>query len=435
MRNSTHWKFVYVLLDGVGDLPHPILDNMTPLEAASTPNIDSLARNGCMGNVITVGQGIAPQSDIAVFNMLGYNFQDGTYFGRGVVESIGAGIDFREGDLALRGNFATVGDDPGAIVDRRAGRSVTAKESMEVCSILNKHIRLSDKGASCMVKSTISHRVIIRFRHNLLPLSNQITNTDPAYDNIGGIGVAKPFLDSQRLNFSIPLDDTEAAKISAKMLNEFTDQTTKILKNHPINSKRLSKGQRAINAILARDAGNRYPHIEPMRKKFGLSMGCIVDMPVEVGISKILGMTSFQAGDMNDYRTKARMAANKISEFDGMYVHLKGPDEYGHDGDAEGKKNIIEIIDQDFFGTLLGGVDLRNIVIIISGDHSTPCIKKAHTDDPVPLLFSGANVQRDDSPRFTEYYGSKGSKGLLMGNMVIPLVLDVKPSSFLHRPP
>ncbi len=116
-------KMVYVLLDGIGDLPHPSLNDLTPLEAAFTPNLDALARNGAMGRVISVGKGIAPQSDIAVFNMLGYSFKDGSYVGRGVIESIGCNIDFRDGDLALRGNFATV-DDRLRIVDRRAGRVI-----------------------------------------------------------------------------------------------------------------------------------------------------------------------------------------------------------------------------------------------------------------------------------------------------------------------
>ena len=111
---------MYVLLDGVGDLPHPDLNGKTPLQAASTPNMDKIARNGCMGEVISVGEGIAPESDIAVFNMLGYKFRHAGYVGRGVIEAIGIGTDFKDGDLALRGNFATL-DENGVITDRRAG--------------------------------------------------------------------------------------------------------------------------------------------------------------------------------------------------------------------------------------------------------------------------------------------------------------------------
>src|ERR671937_2153634 len=146
-------KLVYVLLDGIGDLPHSSLNDLTPLEAAYTPNLDALARNGCMGRVISVGKGIAPQSDIAVFNMLGYSFRDGSYVGRGVIESIGCDIDFRNGDLALRGNFATI-DDNSRIVDRRAGRAITTDESRAVCRSLREKIRFSDKNASLALEPT-----------------------------------------------------------------------------------------------------------------------------------------------------------------------------------------------------------------------------------------------------------------------------------------
>jgi len=119
MSNSPFGKILYVLLDGVGDLPNQELNGLTPLEAAYTPHLDSMTRMGCLGQVITVGKGVAPQSDIAVFNMLGYNFKGTRYVGRGVIESIGSNVDFHDGDLALRGNFATV-DNKLNILDRRA---------------------------------------------------------------------------------------------------------------------------------------------------------------------------------------------------------------------------------------------------------------------------------------------------------------------------
>jgi len=119
---------VYVLLDGIGDLPCPDLNNLTPLEAANTPNLDIIAENGISGEVTSVGKGIAPQSDIAVFNMLGYNFKDNDYVGRGVVECLGCDIDFKDGDLALRGNFATI-DSNKKIIDRRAGRVISKDDA------------------------------------------------------------------------------------------------------------------------------------------------------------------------------------------------------------------------------------------------------------------------------------------------------------------
>ena len=418
-------KLVYVLLDGIGDLPHSSLNGLTPLEAAYTPNLDALARNGSMGSVISVGKGIAPQSDIAVFNMLGYNFKDGSYVGRGVIESIGCNIDFREGDLALRGNFATV-DDNLKIVDRRAGRVISTEEAKSVCTTLSDNITFSDKDGSVTLEPTIAHRVVIRFRHSKMKLSDNITNTDPAYDKVDGMGIAKA-VNNQDLYIqeSRPQEDTEPAKIASRMLNEFTIQVVQLLRDHPINRTRIAAGKKPMNCILARDSGNRYPNVEPINKMYNLSIGGIVDMPVEIGIAKVLGIKMFQAGDTVDYEKKAKVAADSLKSVNIIYVHIKGPDEFGHDGNARGKKKNIEDIDRRFFGTLMQELNKMDTAIVISGDHSTPCIKKGHSDDPVPLLVSGSRVKQDGSARFTENYAKRGRLGLLLGADVLPTAIKL----------
>ena len=125
--------------------------------------------------------------------------------------------------------------------------------------------------------------------------------------------------------------------------------------------------------------------------------------------------------------TKLRLSslADKLSDLDGIYVHIKGPDEYGHDGDWQGKKRSIEVIDNSFFGPLLRKLDFQKTLFVISGDHSTPCIKNNHSDDPVPLLFSGDNMETDGSERFTESYAKKGSKGLMMGEQIIGQIIKI----------
>jgi 2,3-bisphosphoglycerate-independent phosphoglycerate mutase len=416
-------KLVYILLDGIGDLPHSSLNDLTPLEAAYTPNLDALARNGAMGRVISVGKGIAPQSDIAVFNMLGYSFKDGSYVGRGIIESIGCNIDFRDGDLALRGNFATV-DNNLKIIDRRADRVISSEEAKSVCETLSDNIKFSDKDASALVEPTIAHRVVIRFRHARMKLSDKITNTDPAYDKVDGIGIAKTISEDVYIQESEAQEDTEPARVAAKMLNEFTAQVVLLLRDHPINRARTAAGKKPMNCILARDSGNRYPDVEPISKKYGMSIGCIVDMPVEIGISKVLGINMFDAGEISDYEKKARVAANSLKLVNAIYVHIKGPDEFGHDGDARGKKKNIEDIDRRFFGTLKQELKM-DAAIVVSGDHSTPCIKKGHSDDPVPLLVSGSMVKQDGSARFTENYGKRGRLGLLMGVDVLPAAIKM----------
>ena len=422
--NTGNLKLIYVLLDGIGDLPHPLLRNSTPLEVARTPNLDKLASNGCMGNVISVGKGIAPQSDIAVFNMLGYTFKNGGYVGRGVIESIGCNIDFHEGDLALRGNFATVTEDL-RLVDRRAGRQITRQEAEAICETLRDRIIFTDKDASVVIEPTVSHRVIIRLRHTRVKLSENITNTDPAYDKINGIGIAKATSDEMVMHESIAQDETQNSKLAAKLVNEFTDQATRLLKHHPINEERIQAGKSPMNAILLRDAGSRFPKIDPIGKKYGVKVASLVDMPVEIGISKVLDMKAFEAGGINDYEQKASVTARIIEDFDLLYVHIKGPDEFGHDGDAKGKTKNVEEIDSRFFGNLLDTLKVNDTTIVISGDHSTPCINKAHSDDPVPLLISGERVMKDNSARFTESYASRGKLGLLMGASVLGTAINM----------
>ena len=410
------------MLDGVGDLPHPDLAGKTPLEAATTRNMDVLAKNGSMGQVISVGKGIAPESDIAVFNMLGYKFQHSDYVGRGVIEAIGIGVDFKDGDLALRGNFATL-DNEGKIIDRRAGRKIEREDAEEISKEIEKKIRFSNPNASVVVAPTVDHRVIVRLRDSK-PLSSEISNTDPAYARVDGMGIAKAVSDFMKIEKCIPLEQTEDAASAAILVNEFTEQSLEIMKKSDVNKQRSQKNKKLLNSILLRDAGNKYPNVKPINDLHSMNFSCIVDMPVEVGISNILKMKTFNAGGLTDYEGKASVAAQAMETENAIYVHLKGPDDFGHDGDAIGKMKNIEEIDKRFFGTLLDHIDVSKIAVMISADHSTPCIYRGHSDDPVPLLISGDMIANDDAQRFTEAEAKKGAIGLIEGAQVVKTAID-----------
>jgi len=414
---------VYVLLDGVGDLPHPNLVGKTPLDAASTPNLDRLAKNGTMGQVITVGKGIAPESDIAVFNMLGYKFKHDDYAGRGVVEAIGIGIDFKDGDLALRGNFATLNHD-GVIIDRRAGRNIEKQDTEAVSNEIEEKIKFSDENATAIITPTIGHRLVIRIRSNCT-LSSNISNTDPAYVRVAGMGIAKAVTDFLKIEKCLPLDEESHTKLASNLVNELTEQSLDIMKKSKVNERRKENDKKLLNGILLRDAGNIYPKVTPINDLHSMKFSCIVDMPVEIGISKILKMKTYDAGGRTDYEEKAKVAAKAMDEQNAVYVHLKGPDEFGHDGDAQGKMENIEEIDKRFFGTLLDNIDSSKVAVIVSADHSTPCINKGHSADPVPLLISGDMVTNDDTRRFTEIEAKKGRIGLIDGAQVITTGIDI----------
>lgn len=424
LADNSKVKIVYVLLDGVGDLPHPDLKNTTPLDYAKTPNLDKMTRNGAMGEVISVGKGIAPESDIAVFNMLGYKFQHSEYAGRGVIEAIGTGIDFRDGDLALRGNFATL-DDSGIIVDRRAGRKIEKEDALAVSREIETKIKFSEPGASVVVAPTIGHRVVVRIRCEGKQLSSEITNTDPAYSRVDGMGIAKAVGDYLKIERCLPLNQMPNSELTAKLVNEFTEQSLKILKESATNQKRKSQGKKLLNSILLRDAGNHYPKVVPINDLYSMRFSCIVDMSVEIGISEVLKMRTFSAGGLTDYEEKAQVAAKAIDTENAIYVHLKGPDEFGHDGDAIGKMKNIEEIDRRFFGTLLDNIDTKKVAIVVSADHSTPCINKGHSDDPVPVLVSGDMVKKDNSTRYTENNAKIGSIGLLEGAQVVKTAIQM----------
>jgi 2,3-bisphosphoglycerate-independent phosphoglycerate mutase len=415
---------IYVLLDGVGDLPHPDLDGKTPLEAANTPTLDKIASNGTIGEVISVGKGIAPESDIAVFNMLGYSFEHADYAGRGVIEAIGVGVDFKDGDLALRGNYSTLNEEE-IITDRRAGRQIEKEDADGIAKELEEKIKFSIPGTKIVVAPTIGHRVTVRIRTPNQKLSSRITNTDPAYSNIGGMGVAKSVGDFLKIEKCLPLEDVEGAELTSNLVNEFSEQSIKIMRNSEINKKRQVQNKKQLSCILLRDAGNKYPDVPPINEKHGMKFSCIVDMPVELGISEVLKMKAFEAGGLTDYEEKAKVAAKAMETQNAIYVHLKGPDEFGHDGDAIGKMKNIEEIDQRFFKTLVENIDSSKVAIIISADHSTPCINKGHSDDPVPVVVSADFIKNDGTTRMTEQQAKKGSIGLLQGAEVVAKSLEL----------
>ena len=420
--NNSDIHIIYVLLDGVGDLPHPDLNGKTPLDAAHTPALDKIASNGAIGQVISVGPGIAPESDIAVFNMLGYKFEHSDYVGRGVIEAIGIGINFKDGDLALRGNYSTL-DDDGIIIDRRAGRHIERDDATQIAKEIEEKIDFSDPTISVAVAPTIGHRVTVRIRKESDTLSPKITNTDPAYSNLGGMGIAKAVGDYLKVERCLPLN--ESAISTASIVNEFSEKSTNIMRSSKINTVRDANGKKRLSCILLRDAGNKYPDALPINEKYGMKFSCIVDMPVEIGISNVLKMQAFEAGGLTDYEDKARVAAETMNTHNAIYVHLKGPDEFGHDGDAIGKTKNIEEIDRRFFKPLLDAIDTDKVTIIISADHSTPCIHKGHSDDPVPLLVSGDGVKNDGATRMTEKQAKLGSIGLIEGSAVLTRSLDI----------
>jgi len=418
-------SLLYVCLDGLGDDPIPAFDGRTPLEAADTHNLDALATRGRTGTVLTVGPGIAPESDIGVFGILGYDPHE-EHPGRGVLEVLGIGMDFRDGDLAYRVNFAT--GEGSEIVDRRVGRDLSSDEAAQLADEVNRTLVLP--GASFELRATIEHRGALVIRSDDgAPLSAEVTNTDPAYRREGNLGVALETFEP-RVVTAEALTNSEAARRAAALTNAFVEGSAAVLEASAVNAERRAEGTLPANLILTRDGGDRRPTLQPIRERFGLSWGCFVEMPVERGIALALGMEPVDAPRLvppgfgsaagASYAAWAELAADALGGFQALYVHIKGPDVPAHDGRFEDKRDVITTIDRAFFWELLPRFDPSRTVVAVTADHSTSCVKRAHTAAPVPLLIAGEPIDPDGSSAFGERACADGSLGLLRGVEIMP---------------
>jgi len=290
--------------------------------------------------------------------------------------------------------------------------------------------RLELPGATFDLRATVEHRgaLVIRTTDGS-ELSAEVSNTDPAYRRQGHLGVALETFEPV-VAAAEPLDGTDAARRAADLTDRFVRGAARVLDASQVNVARRGAGRLPANLILTRDGGDHLPDLQPIRERFGWSWGCFVEMPVERGISIALGMEAvevprldpagFGAAAEEAYAGWAERAAEALASFDALYVHLKGPDVPAHDGRAEDKRDVIAAIDLAFFGELLPSLDPRRTVLLVTGDHSTSCVRKAHTADPVPLLASGGPVRPDGSTAFGERACLDGSLGEILGPRILP---------------
>ncbi len=385
-----------VVLDGLGDRPHPATEGKSPVESASTPNLDHLTAMGDAGELTVLGPGTAPESDAGVFALLGYDpVKDSP--GRGVLEALGCGIDLLPGDVALRLNFATV-DGDGSVVDARVGRSLTTAEAVELARALTEGRLLEAEGIDAEVRSTVGHRGVLWLRpRGGGALSPSVSNADPFYEKVGGMGRAlRP--EHPRIETVRPLEPSPSATRTARAINLFLERSVPLLASHRLNARRALAGRKLANGLLLRNAGALVTGSpQPFSAKYGIAGGALTEMPVERGIARVLGLEDHYVGPMTGdrdigYGERARAVRGLVGRLPFLYVHLKGPDEPAHDGDALRKKEVVEAIDRSFFGPLVEGLDLSKVRLCVTADHATPCIVGGHSDDPVPWILVGQGV-------------------------------------------
>lgn len=417
------YKLVYLVLDGVADR---LFDEKTTLDIAYKPGLDRVAREGVCGLMYTVGKGIAPESDEAVISILGYDPHE-VYPGRGPLEALGAGLSLREGfEIAFRANFATIDPATKRLIDRRVGRNLSTEEARALAEAVD-GMELGIHEGYARVVATIGHRAVVVIGSRSKRLSPYVDNNDPAYARKGLVSVAvskfEPFVKEIE-----PLDDSEEAKITAELANAFFEKSVKILDNHPVNKARREKGLLPGNAILLRDAGGSIPRAKPLKELYGCRFAVLAEMPVEIGIGRAFGADTITVppptGDpKEDYSIRLEKTLKALETHDIVYVHLKGPDEPGHDGLLELKKKRVEEIDEYFVRPLIDQI-WGKAALLVTADHATPPSVKSHTDDPVPVAFYAPGISGDTSAAFTEKECAKGSLGVIEhGWLLLPLLL------------
>lgn len=409
-------KGIFVILDGMGDLPCKQLDEKTPLEAANTPNLDFLATRGEMGYMYPVKPGFIPESDEAIVSIFGNDLISST---RGQLEARGTDIKLTRGDLALRVNFATIDSmEKRNILDRRAGRTLTTLEAGILAKALNNKIKLP---CEFIFKPTIQHRGVLVFRGGF---SDNISGNDVTY-------IQGKFQSADKIGFCKPLDDDENSQYTANIVNEFIEKAYEILDKHPVNEERRRRGLMPANFLFVRGAGIEVPKLKLYKKWLSVAY-----MPLEIGFTRHSGMKVFSFdypklkkldsyGNLWEGLKKAcnfsiKTLKKNYKKVDYAYIHLKETDIPGHDNKPFEKKLMLEYIDKTFFNFLRKFAPPNKIKVVVTADHSTPCKLKKHSADPVPVLFYNDSVPKEK--KFSEKEARKGSLGGMLGNELLKKV-------------
>jgi len=387
-------KIVFIILDGLGDRPIEALGGKTPLEAAYTPSLDYMSEKGMTG-LMQPFQFLFeshPTSEGTHVGMFGYK----DYFlGRGPYEAAGINMPLYKGDIAFRVNFSTI-NEKGVILDRRAGRIKETKELIEALQ------GIEIKGIKFDIRGSNAHRAVLVLRGN--NLSPEVTSNDPGEEGLSSLNIEAKNV---------------GANFTADILNEYLNQAYKILNNLEFNKKR----ERPANYLLLRGAGEFKP-IFPFKEKYGLNSVCVAGGGLYKGIARMIEMDVieepyFTADTDTDVREKVLKTKEALTRYDFVFLHFKGTDVCSHDGRYEDKKKFIEKIDKQLSGLF----NIKDALIVVTADHSTPCELKQHSKDPVPVLIYGD--RKDEVVHFSEKEVKNGGLGIFPAEELLDKILKI----------
>lgn len=401
---------VLIILDGLGDRAIPALGGLTPLEAASTPNLDRLVARGQCGLVDPGIPDLPVSTHSGIGMLLGIDHDDIRCLARGPVEAAGIGLALRDGDVAMRCNFATLEQHDGGlrVLDRRAGR-ITAGTN-ELASVLH-NVDLGEEVSASLYPAT-QHRAVLCLSGP--GLSGAISDTDPGER----ARLPAPVLTSRPLRRG---DD--AALRTAEALNRFVAQAFERLESHPVNNARRDRNEATASGIISRQAGMARS-IPSLLHGIGVRTALVAGECTLLGMARLLGHTvitdpRFSSLPDTDLGAKVDAARTALDSHDLVVLHIKGTDICAHDCDPQGKRRFLERIDQAIAPLLA-----EDLVIAVTGDHSTDSNTGVHISDPVPsLLFSGDD-EVDSCEIFGETPSTQGGLGQISGSAFLAHLLN-----------
>ena len=378
-------KIVLLVVDGLGDV-RTAAQPRTALETAKTPHLDALAARGSLGRIVPVAPGITPGSGPGHLALFGYDpLSPEADIGRGVLEALGAGVEVRPGDVAVRGNFATA-DAAGNLTDRRAGRIAT-DQSRAIVERLQR--RIPDLGA---VEATLAagegHRFVLRLRGPAL--SPAVDDTDP-----------------QRLGVPPlqPRATAPAGEATAAAVATLLDALHPEIAGEPKANRLLLRGFSAL------------PDLPSMAELYGMRCGAFAGYPLYRGVASVCGMDVVPCG--KSIGEIVDCVAGRWADFDFFFLHVKQTDQAGEDGDLARKAAALEEVDVALPRLLALGPE----VIAVTGDHSTPAPMKAHSWHPVPVLLAAPTAFVDACDRFDEGAAIQGHLGTFPSCALLALLL------------
>ena len=378
-------KIVLLVADGLGDL-RTAGQPRSPLEAARTPNLDALAAGGSLGRIVPVAPGITPGSGPGHLALFGYDpLSPEADIGRGVLEALGAGVEVRAGDVAVRGNFATA-DEAGNLTDRRAGR-ISTEESRRIVERLQG--RIPDLGGiEASLAPGEGHRFVLRLRG--AGLSPAVDDSDP--QRLGVPPLA--------LRATAPEGERTAAAVAALLAALHPEIAAEAKAN-----RLLLRGFSAL------------PDLPAMPDLYGMRCGAFAGYPLYRGVAAVCGMEVVPCGKKPGEMVDT--VAARWDDFDFLFLHVKATDQAGEDGDFARKVAALEEVDAALPRLLALGPE----VIAVTGDHSTPVPMKGHSWHPVPVALAAPTAYVDAAERFDEASAIQGHLGTFPSCALLALLL------------